>query len=161
MAAMATRCGSGACVQLPSGGAVPGRVQRRGGSVPVGSTYEGAAGRVAPLALSLVFVAVKYVWHYGTWRKHLFNVQNKVSLKWIHALGPSLGIVLVPGIGLIYTELTTSAPAIFSHFVTNLLVFHQVLVFICVKAVPVPHVHDEERHLVSSIAFADVDEAAG
>ncbi|KAG8045164.1 hypothetical protein GUJ93_ZPchr0008g13726 [Zizania palustris] len=104
-----------------------------------------------PLALSLVFVAVMYVWHYGTLRKHQFDVQNKVSLKWIHALGPSLGIVRVPGIGLIYTELATGVPAIFSHFVTNLPAFHQVLVFICVKAVPVPHVRDEERHLVGRI----------
>ncbi|KAL5222829.1 hypothetical protein ABZP36_027542 [Zizania latifolia] len=104
-----------------------------------------------PLALSLVFVAVMYVWHYGTRRKHQFDVQNKVSLKWIHALGPSLGIVRVPGIGLIYTELATGVPAIFSHFVTNLPAFHQVLVFVCVKAVPVPHVRDEERHLVGRI----------
>ncbi|BAF04964.2 Os01g0369300, partial [Oryza sativa Japonica Group] len=101
-----------------------------------------------PLVLSLVFVAVMYVWHYGTRRKHQFDVQNKVSLRWIHALGPSLGIVRVPGIGIIYSELATGVPAIFSHFVTNLPAFHQVLVFICVKAVPVPHVRDEERHLV-------------
>ncbi|KAF0903781.1 hypothetical protein E2562_029889 [Oryza meyeriana var. granulata] len=111
--------------------------------------------------LPLVFVAVMYVWHYGMRQKHLFNVQNKVSLKWIHALGPSLGIVRVLGIGLIYTELAISVPAIFSHFVTNLPVFHQVLVFICVKAIPMPHVHNEKRHLVSSTAFVDVDEAAG
>uniref|UniRef100_A0A0E0JIX2 Potassium transporter n=1 Tax=Oryza punctata TaxID=4537 RepID=A0A0E0JIX2_ORYPU len=104
-----------------------------------------------PLVLSLVFVAVMYVWHYGTRRKHQFDVQNKVSLKWIHALGPSLGIVRVPGIGIIYSELATGVPAIFSHFVTNLPAFHQVLVFICVKAVPVPHVRDEERHLVGRI----------
>uniref|UniRef100_A0A0D9Y8K9 Potassium transporter n=1 Tax=Oryza glumipatula TaxID=40148 RepID=A0A0D9Y8K9_9ORYZ len=104
-----------------------------------------------PLVLSLVFVAVMYVWHYGTRRKHQFDVQNKVSLRWIHALGPSLGIVRVPGIGIIYSELATGVPAIFSHFVTNLPAFHQVLVFICVKAVPVPHVRDEERHLVGRI----------
>lgn len=104
-----------------------------------------------PLVLSLVFVAVMYVWHYGTRRKHLFDVQNKVSLRWLHALGPSLGIVRVPGIGLIYTELATGVPAIFSHFVTNLPAFHQVLVFVCVKAVPVPHVRTEERHLVGRI----------
>ncbi|XP_040381455.1 probable potassium transporter 3 [Oryza brachyantha] len=104
-----------------------------------------------PLALSLAFVAVMYVWHYGTRRKHQFDVENKVSLKWIHALGPSLGIVRVPGIGIIYSELATGVPAIFSHFVTNLPAFHQVLVFICVKAVPVPHVRVEERHLVGRI----------
>ncbi|KAF0935367.1 hypothetical protein E2562_032453 [Oryza meyeriana var. granulata] len=108
-----------------------------------------------PLVLSLVFVVVMYVWHYGTRWKHLFDMQNKVSLKWIHVLGPSLNIVRVPGMGLIYTELAIGVPAIFSHFVTNLLAFHQVLVFICVKAVPVPQVHDKERHLIRRISPRD------
>ncbi|KAF0901218.1 hypothetical protein E2562_038677 [Oryza meyeriana var. granulata] len=107
------------------------------------------------LPLSLVFITIMYVWHYGMRQKHLFDMQNKVSLKWIHALGPSLSIVRVPGIGLIYTELTTSVPAIFSHFVTNLPAFHQVLVFIYVKAVPMTHVHDEEHHLVRRIGQRD------
>ncbi|CAO2162480.1 unnamed protein product [Urochloa humidicola] len=104
-----------------------------------------------PLALSIVVVAVMYIWHYGTRRRHMFDVQNKVSLKWLHALGPSLGIVRVPGIGLIYSELATGVPAIFSHFVTNLPAFHQVLVFVCVKAVPIPHVRCYERHLIGRI----------
>ncbi|XP_010230880.1 probable potassium transporter 3 [Brachypodium distachyon] len=108
-----------------------------------------------PLALSLAFVAIMYVWHYGTRLKHMFDEQNKVSLRWIHALGPSLGIVRVPGIGLIYSELATGVPAVFSHFVTNLPAFHQVLVFVCVKAVPVPHVRTEERHLVGRIGPRD------
>lgn len=104
-----------------------------------------------PLALSLLVVLVMYVWHYGTRRRHLFDVQNKVSLKWLHALGPSLGIVRVPGVGLIYSELATGVPAIFSHFVTNLPAFHQVLVFVCVKAVPVPHVRKSERYLIGRV----------
>ena len=97
-------------------------------------------GGWAPIALSAVFMFIMYVWHYGTRRKYLFDLQNKVSMRWILNLGPSLGIVRVPGIGLIYTELVTGVPAIFSHFVTNLPAFHQVLVFVCVKSVPVPHV---------------------
>jgi KUP system potassium uptake protein len=108
-----------------------------------------------PLALSLVFVAIMYVWHYGTRLKHTFDVQNKVSLRWIHALGPSLGIVRVPGVGLVYSELAAGVPAVFSHFVTNLPAFHQVLVFVCVKSVPIPHVRPEERHLVGRIGPRD------
>jgi len=59
--------------------------------------------------------------------------------------------VRVPGIGLIYTELVTGVPAIFSHFVTNLPAFHQVLVFVCIKSVPVPFVPAEERYLIGRI----------
>ncbi|RWW52497.1 hypothetical protein BHE74_00041076 [Ensete ventricosum] len=108
-------------------------------------------GGWAPLVLSFVFMVVMYVWHYGARRKYLFDLQNKVSMKWILTLGPSLGIVRVPGIGLIYTELVTGVPAIFSHFITNLPAFHQVLVFVCVKSVPVPFVPPDERYLIGRI----------
>ncbi|GAB4834492.1 hypothetical protein Ancab_032749 [Ancistrocladus abbreviatus] len=83
--------------------------------------------------------------------KYLMDAQNKVSMKWILALGPSLGIVRVPGIGLIYTELVSGVPAIFTHFVTNLPAIHQVVVFVCIKTVSVPHVSDRERYLVGRI----------
>ncbi|XP_043704889.1 potassium transporter 4-like [Telopea speciosissima] len=108
-------------------------------------------GGWVPLALSSIFMVVMFVWYYGTRKKYNFDLHNKVSLKWLLGLGPSLGIVRVPGIGLIYSELATGVPAIFSHFVTNLPAFHQVLVFVCVKSVPVPYVSPEERYLIGRI----------
>lgn len=108
-------------------------------------------GGWVPLVLSLIFVFVMFVWHYGTRKKYNFDLHNKVSLKWLLGLGPSLGIVRVPGIGLIYSELATGVPPIFSHFVTNLPAFHKVLVFVCVKSVPVPYVSPEERFLIGRI----------
>ncbi|KAH9627177.1 hypothetical protein KSS87_018417 [Heliosperma pusillum] len=108
-------------------------------------------GGWVPIMLSLVFMLIMYVWHYGTRKKYNFDLHNKVSLKWILGLGPSLGIVRVPGIGLIYSELATGVPSIFSHFVTNLPAFHKVVVFVCVKSVPVPYVSHEERFLIGRI----------
>ncbi|KAL0014703.1 hypothetical protein SO802_001772 [Lithocarpus litseifolius] len=108
-------------------------------------------GGWVPLVLSFVFTIVMYVWHYGTRKKYTFDLHNKVSLKWLLGLGPSLGIVRVPGIGLIYSELATGVPAIFSHFVTNLPAFHNVLVFVCVKSVPVPYVSPDERFLIGRV----------
>ncbi|XP_031486947.1 potassium transporter 7-like isoform X1 [Nymphaea colorata] len=110
-----------------------------------------AQGGWAPLVLSVIFVGIMYVWHYGMQHKYLFELQNKVSMKWILTLGPNLGIVRVPGMGLIYTELASGVPPIFSHFVTNLPAFHQILVFICVKYVSVPYVSPEERYLIGRI----------
>ncbi|ERN06335.1 hypothetical protein AMTRI_Chr06g169810 [Amborella trichopoda] len=115
------------------------------------SVMKVAQGGWVPIVLAFVFMLVMYVWHYGTRRKYLFDLQNKVSMKWILTLGPSLGIVRVPGIGLIYTELVTGVPAIFSHFITNLPAFHQILVFVCVKSVPVPYVTPDERYLIGRI----------
>ncbi|KAG5570537.1 hypothetical protein H5410_060303 [Solanum commersonii] len=103
------------------------------------------------LVLSFAFLTIMFVWHYGTRKKYNFDLHNKVPLKWLLGLGPSLGIVRVPGIGLIYSELATGIPSIFSHFVTNLPAFHNVMVFVCVKSVPVPFVPPEERFLIGRI----------
>ncbi|KAL4568384.1 hypothetical protein LXL04_023995 [Taraxacum kok-saghyz] len=108
-------------------------------------------GAWVPVALSCIFLIIMFVWHYGTIKKYEFDVQNKVSINWLLGLGPTLGIMRVRGIGLIHTELVSGIPAIFSHFVTNLPAFHQVVVFLCVKSVPVPHVRPEERFLVGRI----------
>ncbi|CAL5325225.1 unnamed protein product [Camellia sinensis] len=108
-------------------------------------------GAWVPVALSFIFLIIMYVWHYGTIKKYEFDVQNKVSINWLLTLGPNLGFVRVRGIGLVQTELVSGIPAIFSHFVTNLPAFHQVLIFLCVKSVPVPHVRPEERFLVGRI----------
>ncbi|KAL0331983.1 UNVERIFIED_CONTAM: Potassium transporter 8 [Sesamum calycinum] len=108
-------------------------------------------GAWVPVALSFIFLIVMHIWHYGTLKKYEFDVQNKVSINWLLGLGPNLGIVRVRGIGLIHTELVSGVPAIFSHFVTNLPAFHQVLVLFCIKYVPVPHVRPDERFLVGRI----------
>ncbi|KHN47187.1 Potassium transporter 8 [Glycine soja] len=108
-------------------------------------------GAWVPIALSLIFLIAMYVWHYGTLKKYEFDVHNKVPINWLLSLGPSLGIVRVKGIGLIHTELVSGIPAIFSHFVTNLPAFHQVVIFLCIKSVQVPHVRPEERFLVGRV----------
>lgn len=108
-------------------------------------------GAWVPIALSFIFMLIMYVWHYGTLKKYEFDMQNKVSVDWLLGLGPSLGIVRVRGIGLIHTELVSGIPAIFSHFVTNLPAFHQILIFLCIKSVPIPHVKHEERFLMGRI----------
>ncbi|KAL5100530.1 hypothetical protein RYX36_004857 [Vicia faba] len=103
------------------------------------------------IALAFVFMTVMYVWHFGTLKKYEFDVQNKVSINWLLDIGPSIGIVRVRGVGLIHTDLVSGIPVIFSHFMTNLPAFHQILVFLCIKHVPVPHVRPEERFLVDRV----------
>ncbi|XP_022734888.1 potassium transporter 6-like isoform X2 [Durio zibethinus] len=115
-------------------------------------------GAWVPIALAFICLIIMCVWHYGTLKKYEFDVQNKVSINWLLSLGPSLGIVRVRGIGLVHTELVSGIPAIFSHFVTNLPAFHQVLVFLCIKSVPVPHVRPEERFLVGHIGPRSIAE---
>ena len=91
------------------------------------------------LVLCFIFNCIMYTWNYGTMKKHQFDVENKVSMNRMLSMGPSLGMVRVPGVGLMYSNLASGFPAMFGHFVTNLPAFHQVLVFVCVKSVQVPH----------------------
>ncbi|XP_045820115.1 potassium transporter 2 [Trifolium pratense] len=111
-------------------------------------------GAWLPILLALFLMIIMFLWHYATIKKYEYDLHNKVSLEWLLALGPSLGIARVPGIGLVFTDLTTGIPANFSRFVTNLPAYHRVLVFVCVKSVPVPHVTPAERYLVGRVGPA-------
>ncbi|RZC49341.1 hypothetical protein C5167_017764 [Papaver somniferum] len=106
-------------------------------------------GGWVPLAIAVVFFVIMYVWHYGRAKRYEVELHSKVSMSWILGLGPSLGLVRVPGIGLVYTELASGVPHIFSHLITNLPAIHSVVIFICVKHLPVYIVPEEERFLVN------------
>ncbi|CAL9093890.1 unnamed protein product [Musa textilis] len=108
-------------------------------------------GGWVPLVIAAAFLIIMYVWHYGTVKRYEFEMHSKVSMAWILGLGPSLGLVRVPGIGFVYTELASGVPHIFSHFITNLPAIHSVVVFVCVKYLPVYTVPIEERFLVKRI----------
>lgn len=113
-----------------------------------------AEGAWLPILLALFLMTIMFVWHYATIKKYEFDLHNKVSLEWLLALGPSLGIARVPGIGVVFTDLTSGIPANFSRLVTNLPAFHSILVFVCVKSVPVPYVPPAERYLVGRVGPA-------
>ncbi|KAI3923922.1 hypothetical protein MKW98_012711 [Papaver atlanticum] len=108
-------------------------------------------GGWAPLAIAVVFFIIMYVWHYGRSKRYEVELHSKVSMSLILSLGPSLGVVRVPGIGLVYTELPSGVPHIFSHLITNLPAIHSVVIFVCVKYLPVYSVPQEERFLVKRI----------
>ncbi|KAH0914147.1 hypothetical protein HID58_028593 [Brassica napus] len=104
-----------------------------------------------PLVIAAVLLVVMLVWNYVKIKRYEFQVHSKVSMSWIISLGPSLGLVRVPGIGIVYSELASGVPHIFSHVITNLPAIHSVVVFVCVKYLPVYTVPEEERFLVKRI----------
>ncbi|KAL0890047.1 hypothetical protein Bca101_014030 [Brassica carinata] len=108
-------------------------------------------GGWVPLIIAAFSLLVMFVWNYVTVKKYEFEVHSRVSMSWILGLGPSLGLVRVPGIGLVHTELASGVPHIFSHFITNLPAIHSVVVFVCIKNLPVYTVPEEERFLVKRI----------
>lgn len=108
-------------------------------------------GGWVPLVIAITFFIIMYVWHFCTVKRYEFEMHSKVSMAWILGLGPSLGLVRVPGIGFVYTELASGVPHIFSHFITNLPAIHSVVVFVCVKYLPVYTVPVEERFVMKRI----------
>lgn len=104
-----------------------------------------------PLLLSFIFMTVMSIWHYGTRQKQVFELQNKVCLERLLSLGPNLGIVRVPGIGLIYSNVVSGVPPMFAHFVTNFPAFHRILIFVTLQSLTVPKVPPSERFLVGRI----------
>ncbi|KAF2308569.1 hypothetical protein GH714_010783 [Hevea brasiliensis] len=101
-----------------------------------------------------VFLAICFIFFFGSIEALYFSASLIKFLEgaWVPvALSFIFLAVMVRGIGLIHTELVSGIPAIFSHFVTNLPAFHQVVVFLCIKSVPVPHVRPEERFLVGRV----------
>ncbi|XP_052180470.1 potassium transporter 10-like [Diospyros lotus] len=103
------------------------------------------------VVLMVIFMTIMLAWHYGTLKKHEFDLQNKVYFDWLADLSPGLEVSRVPGIGFIYTDVLTGIPAFFSHFITNLPAYHQVLIFLSFKSLPVPHIPPCQRYLIGRV----------
>ncbi|CAL9016267.1 unnamed protein product [Prunus brigantina] len=69
-------------------------------------------GGWVPLVIATAFFIIMYVWHYGTVKRFEIEMHSKGSMAWILGLGPSLGLVRVTGIGLVY-ELASGVPRIY------------------------------------------------
>lgn len=108
-----------------------------------------------PLVFASWFLCVMYIWNYGSVLKYQSEVKQKISMDFMHELGSSLGTVRVPGIGLLYNELVQGIPSIFAQFLLDLPAIHSVIVFVCIKYVPVPVVPQEERFLFRRIGPKD------
>lgn len=104
-----------------------------------------------PLVISLTILMAMFPWHYGTVKKQTFEIQNKVSLERLLTVSPSLGLVRVPGVGLVYSNVMNGVPPMFAHFVTNFPAFHRVLVFVCLQTLTVPKVPFHERFLIGRV----------
>ncbi|CAI9769224.1 unnamed protein product [Fraxinus pennsylvanica] len=99
------------------------------------------------LVFAIVIFLIMYVWNYGSKLKYETEVKKKMSMDLLRELGPNLGTVRAPGIGLLYNELAKGVPAIFGHFLTTLPAVHSMIIFVCIKYVPVPVVPQSERFL--------------
>lgn len=99
------------------------------------------------LVFAIAMFLIMHVWTYGSKLKYETEVKQRLSMDLMRQLGCNLGTVRAPGIGLIYNELAKGIPSIFGHFLTTLPAIHSLVIFVCVKNVPVPAVPQNERFL--------------
>ncbi|XP_030498482.2 putative potassium transporter 12 [Cannabis sativa] len=108
-----------------------------------------------PLVFATFFLCVMYTWNYGSVLKYQSEVREKISMDFMQELGSTLGTVRVPGIGLLYNELVQGIPSIFGQFLLSLPAIHSIVVFVCIKYVPIPVVPQEERFLFRRVCEKD------
>ncbi|XP_073037458.1 potassium transporter 7-like isoform X1 [Primulina eburnea] len=105
------------------------------------------------LVFAIVIFFIMYIWNYGSKLKYETEVKQKMSMDLLRDLGPNLGTVRAPGIGLLYNELAKGVPAIFGHFLTALPAVHSMIIFVCIKYVPVSVVPQNERFLFRRVCL--------
>ncbi|XP_010530622.1 PREDICTED: potassium transporter 13 [Tarenaya hassleriana] len=103
------------------------------------------------LVFASIMFLIMYIWNYGSKLKYETEVQKKISMDLLRELGCNLGTIRAPGIGLLYNELAKGVPVIFGHFLTTLPAIHSMIIFVCIKYVPVPTVPQNERFLFKRI----------
>ncbi|XP_052162585.1 probable potassium transporter 14 [Oryza glaberrima] len=106
-----------------------------------------ADGSWVLLVFAAVLYLIMYIWNYGTKLKYETEVKQKLSMDLLMELGCNLGTVRVPGIGLLYNELARGVPGIFGQFLATMPAIHSMIIFVCIKWVPVPVVPQNERFL--------------
>lgn len=99
------------------------------------------------LVFAIIMFFIMFVWNYGSKLKYETEVKQKLSMDLMRELGCNLGTIRAPGIGLLYNELVKGIPAILGHFLTTLPAIHSMIIFVCIKYVPVPVVPQSERFL--------------
>ncbi|KAI3789027.1 hypothetical protein L2E82_01811 [Cichorium intybus] len=99
------------------------------------------------LIFAIIVFFIMYIWNYGSKLKYETEVKKKMSMDVMRELGSNLGTVRAPGIGLLYNELANGVPTIFGQFLATLPAVHSMIIFVCIKYVPVPFVPPSERFL--------------
>ncbi|WVZ87070.1 hypothetical protein U9M48_033765 [Paspalum notatum var. saurae] len=108
-------------------------------------------GGWALLIFASVLLLIMFIWNYGSKLKYDSEVKQKLSKDLMRKLGPNLGTIRAPGLGLVCSDIVKGVPAIFGHFLTSLPAIHSIIVFVCIRNVPVPVVPQTERFLFQRV----------
>nr|ACF82006.1 unknown [Zea mays]ACF87598.1 unknown [Zea mays] len=108
-------------------------------------------GGWALLIFASVLLMIMFIWNYGSKLKYDSEVKQKLPKDLMRKLGPNLGTIRAPGLGLVCSDIVKGVPAIFGHFLTSLPAIHSIIVFVCIRNVPVPVVPQSERFLFQRV----------
>ncbi|KAL9233736.1 hypothetical protein vseg_008692 [Gypsophila vaccaria] len=108
-------------------------------------------GGWVPLVSSLIILCLMSIWKYGTTMKQKYEDENKLTMDEFLALCPGLPVARITGVGLVFSNVTTGIPPMFSHFVVNFPAFHEVLIFVHIETLLVPRVALNQRFTITSV----------
>ncbi|RYQ85096.1 hypothetical protein Ahy_B10g104604 [Arachis hypogaea] len=108
-------------------------------------------GGYLPLAFAVVLMCIMYTWNDVNRRKYYYELENKMSPEMVQDIIGSTNVCNVPGLAIFYSDLVDGIPPIFKHYIENVHALHYVLVFVCIKSLPISKVPVEDRFLFNRI----------
>ncbi|XP_058742636.1 potassium transporter 5-like [Vicia villosa] len=109
--------------------------------------YKFDQGGYLPLAFAFFLMFIMFVWNNVFRKKYCYEHDHKISQEKLREIACDTSLSRLPGLGMFYSELVQGIPPIFRHFVANVPALHSVLVFVCIKSLPISKVAKEERFL--------------
>ncbi|KAL1337620.1 hypothetical protein HN51_032331 [Arachis hypogaea] len=114
-------------------------------------------GGYLPLAFAVVLMCIMYTWNDVNRRKYYYELENKMSPEMVQDIIGSTNVCNVPGLAIFYSDLVDGIPPIFKHYIKNVHALHSVLVFVCIKSLPISKVPVEDRFLFNRIGSKELN----
>ncbi|MED6183189.1 hypothetical protein PIB30_035704 [Stylosanthes scabra] len=114
-------------------------------------------GGYLPLAFAVVLMSIMFTWNDVHRRKYYYELENKMSPERVQEIIASTNVSNVPGLAIFYSDLVNGIPPIFNHYIANVHALHSVLVFVCIKSLPISKVPEEDRFLFNRIRSKEIN----
>ncbi|RIB10788.1 potassium transporter [Gigaspora rosea] len=122
-------------------------------------------GAYFTLSVATVLFIIMGLWRWGTVHKLDYETLQSTSLneiiefgkktKKIRILDSGIYIRRLPGIVLFYSDVSSCIPLSFTHFINHFPALPQIIIFISVHHVAIPHVNENDRLIIDKIGEYD------
>jgi KUP system potassium uptake protein len=108
-------------------------------------------GGFLPLVSAAFFSSVMGVWFWVQKKVYEYEIQNQIPSERLREMVGNLNTYRMPGIGILYSELSRGTLPIFPRLITSLPCLHSVVVLVSIKATPISRVASEDRYIFGHV----------